>query len=86
VGDVASSGEDARSALLTRLIDHAPLFPPASMDLPEALEEDRRARAHPAAFMLGRFVCPASSLSELPDVRRGVSVVLDAPLDSGVGL
>jgi hypothetical protein len=86
VSGVASSGEDARIALLARLIDHAPLFPPASLDLPEALEEDRRARAHPAAFMLGRFVCPASSLSELPDVRRGVSVVLDALLDSGVWL
>jgi hypothetical protein len=83
---VVRSVEDARVALLSRLIDHAPLFPPASLDLPEALEEDRRARAHPAAFMLGRFVCPASGLSELPDVRRGVSVVLDAPLDSGVWL
>ena len=28
--------------------------------------------------MLGRFVCPASRLAELPDVGRGVSVVLDA--------
>ena len=34
-----------------------------------------------AAFMLGRFVCPASRLGELPDVGRGVSAVLDAPLD-----
>jgi len=71
------STEDARVALLSRLIDHAPLFPPASLDLPEAVEEDRRARAHPSSFMLGRFVCPASRLSELPDVGRGVSIVLD---------
>jgi len=70
--------------LLSRLIDHAPLFPPASLRLPEAFEEDRRARAHPAAFMLGRFVCPSSRLAELPDVGRGVSVVLDEPLESGV--
>ena len=74
------STDDARVALLSRLIDHAPLFPPASLDLPEAVEEDRRARAHSASFMLGRFVCPASRLAELPDVGRGVSVVLDAPL------
>jgi hypothetical protein len=30
--------------------------------------------------VLGRFVCPASRLGELPDVGRGVSVVLDAEL------
>lgn len=71
-----SSPEDARVALLTRLIDHAPLFPPASLSLPEALEEDLRARAHPEVFMLGRFVCPASRLAELPDVGRGVSAVV----------
>ncbi len=77
--------DDARVALLSRLIDHAPLFPPASLDLPGAIEEDQRARAHPATFMLGRFVCPASRLAELPDVGRGVSVVLDN-LESGVRL
>ncbi len=77
--------DDARVALLSRLIDHAPLFPPASLDLPEAVEEDRRARAHTASFMLARFVCPASRLSELPDVGRGVSVVLDTP-ETGVWL
>lgn len=79
------SPEDARIALLSQLIDHAPLFPPASLDLPEALEEDRRARESPSAFMLGRFVCPASRLDDLPDVGRGVSVVLDSP-ETGVGL
>jgi hypothetical protein len=79
--------QDARGALLSRLIDHAPLFPPASLELPQALEEDRRASAHPSSFMLGRFVCPASRLAELPDVGRGVSVVLDtleSELDSRV--
>jgi len=70
-------------ALFERLIDHAPLFPPASLPLPEALAEDRRARESPHAFVLGRFVCPASRLVELPDVGRGVSVVLDAELLDG---
>ena len=73
--------EDARVALLARLIDHAPLFPPAALELPEALAEDERARESASAFMVGRFVCPASRLPELPDVGRGVSAVLDAPLD-----
>jgi hypothetical protein len=77
---VVGSLEDARVALLSRLIDHAPLFPPASLDLEDAVAEDARARESAAAFMLARFVCPVSRLSELPDVGRGVSVVLDAPV------
>ena len=77
---VVGTAQDARVALLSRLIDHAPLFPPAEMTLPDALHEDRRALESRSAFMLARFVCPASRLGELPDVGRGVSVVLDAPL------
>ncbi len=72
---------DARIALLSGLIDHAPLFPPASLDLPDALAEDARARESAASFVLARFVCPASRLAELPDVGRGVSVVLDTPFE-----
>jgi hypothetical protein len=71
--------QDARVALLSRLIDHAPVFPPASLPLPDALAVDARARASAASFMLGRFVCPASGLGRLPRVGRGVSVVLNAP-------
>ena len=72
---------DARVALLERLIDHAPLFPPASLDLPEALAEDRRAPESTVSFVLARFVCPSSRLTELPDIDRALSVVLDGPLD-----
>jgi hypothetical protein len=68
---------DARRALLGRLIDHAALFPPASLDMPDALAEDRRARASEDAWMLGRFICPASRLGELPDGPPALSVVLD---------
>ena len=50
---------------LARLIDHAPLFPPASMDMQAAVAEDTRARAGEQAWMLARFVCPASRLREL---------------------
>ncbi|HVH51082.1 MAG TPA: hypothetical protein VM690_02975 [Gaiellaceae bacterium] len=49
---------DARRALLTGLFDHAPMFPPASMSLPDALAEDRRAQESAYAWMLGRFVVP----------------------------
>jgi hypothetical protein len=68
---------DARRALLERLFDHAALFPPASMTMPDALAEDRRARASEHAWLLGRFVVPASRLAELGDERRALSVVLD---------
>jgi len=70
---------DARRALLGRLIDHAALFPPASLPMPEALAEDRRARESEHAWMLGRFVCPASKLAELGDEERALTVVADAP-------
>jgi hypothetical protein len=49
---------DARRALLTRLFDHAAMFPPASLPLDEALAEDDRARASEHAWLLGRFVVP----------------------------
>src|SRR5207248_408593 len=68
--------EDARRALLTRFFDHAPMFPPASLPPPEALEEDRRARASEHAWLLGRLVWPAPRLVDLPqDEDRALAVV-----------
>jgi hypothetical protein len=72
---------DARIALFERLFDHAPLFPPASLPRDEAIREDERARASPAAFALGRLVWPASRLDEAPRDARRLSVVLDAPFE-----
>jgi hypothetical protein len=66
-----------KRALLERLIDHAALFPPASMDMAEAIEADREARASEHAWMLGRFICPASKLDRLPDDAPALAVVLD---------
>jgi hypothetical protein len=71
---------DARRALLERLIDHAPTFPPASLPPAEALAEDTRAAASPHAFVLARLVWPASELAQLASSERAVSAVLDAPL------
>jgi hypothetical protein len=67
---------------LARLIDHAPLFPPASLDMVGAVAESARARATEQSWMLARFVCPASRLGELeatlaPDDAPALSVVLD---------
>lgn len=68
--------------MLDRLIDHAALFPPASMSLDEALEEDRAARESEAAALMARFVAPARLLAELPDERPALSVVLSRPDDA----
>jgi hypothetical protein len=70
---------DARLALLSRLIDHAPLFPPAAMDLPDALAEDRRARESDASWIVARFVCPAARVAELGEEKRALSVVAAGP-------
>jgi hypothetical protein len=79
---VTGAASDARSALLGRVIDHAALFPPASMSIADAVAEDRRARESPYEWMLARFVCPASKLAalgaEMPWAGApGLSVVLD---------
>jgi hypothetical protein len=71
--------QDARRAALTALIDHAPTFPPASLGAPEAIEEDRRARADEHAWLLRRLVWPASKLDELGQEERALSVLLDGP-------
>ena len=70
--------KDARRAALTALIDHAPLFPPASLPMPDALEEDRRARADEHAWVLNRLVWPSSRLDELEGEDRALSVLLDS--------
>jgi len=58
------------------LIDHAALFPPASMSLRDALAEDRAARESAYAHVLNRFVVPAAKLAELPAERPALSVVI----------
>ena len=75
---------DARVALLRGLFDHAPLFPPASLSVADALDEDRQAQGSDAAFALGRLVWPASRLGELPRSGRGLSVVLDGDFEPRV--
>jgi hypothetical protein len=70
--------------VLARLLDHAALFPPASMSLEDALAEDREARSSPHSEVVGRFVVPASRLGELSPEHPPLSVVLasaaEAPL------
>jgi len=64
--------------VLERLIDHAALFPPASMSLPDALDEDRQARESQYGWIVDRFVVPAAKLAELPTERPALSVALSS--------
>ena len=69
------------TTLFARLIDHAPLFPPARLPLPEALEDNRRAREGPHGWIVRRFVVPASVLDRLDGEALALSVVRDADFD-----
>lgn len=54
--------------LLTSVVDYAGLFPPAKLDLREAMENYVQDLASPYAWMLGHFVIPASRLPELTEL------------------
>lgn len=51
--------------LLAGAIDYAGMFPPASLSLEQSARNYFDYAAGPEAWMLGRFVCPASRLHEL---------------------
>ena len=78
---------DARRDLLAALIDYAGLFPPASLDLPEAVADYRAARKGERAWVLGTFVVPAGRLENLASLLVatmtndeepwGISVILE---------
>jgi hypothetical protein len=72
---------DARRILLERLIDHAPMFPPARLPLPDALEDHRAARTSDESWMLARFVAPAAVVDQLPDELPVSAVLDDRPVD-----
>jgi hypothetical protein len=74
---VPETTTDARHALLAGLIDHAPTFPPAQLSVVDGLAEHRRVRATETGWVVNRFVCPASKLTELGDALLRLSVVLD---------
>lgn len=62
---------------LEGIVDHAAMFPPASLSVPDALAEDARVRASDNAWLVGRFVARSSQLRELGDVPLRLTVVLD---------
>lgn len=52
-------------AFMEQLIDYAGTFPPANLSLHEAIQNYAQYRKDRDAWMLSRFICPASRLPEL---------------------
>jgi len=66
-------------ALFSQIIDYAGLFPPAKLQLDQALRNYDRYRQGTEAWLLGRFFCPAARLTELVPLADEVSP-LQGPL------
>jgi hypothetical protein len=55
-------------ALLSSVIDYAGLFPPAKLDMRQAMANYSLYQTTPDSWMLGHFVVPASRLTELEEL------------------
>lgn len=68
------------AAAFESLVDYAGLFPPAQLSTSDAIAEYTGARQGSHAWMLGRFIVPASRVHELGDRARDfpLSVITDA--------
>jgi hypothetical protein len=58
--------------LLAGSIDYAGLFPPAGLDMADAVRQYEAYRSHPDAWALGRFVVSAARLGELEQAAAAV--------------
>jgi hypothetical protein len=82
----SATAAPAVRAALAQLIDYAGLFPPAQLAMRPALAEFTAARQGRFAWMLGRFIVPASRVRELvsslpPYEHVELSVIIDAGSD-----
>jgi len=75
---------DARTASFAALIDYAGLFPPATLDMVDAVAGYRAARASKASWVAGRFLCPSSRLEELAGVLTTTFTAGEEPWEIGV--
>jgi len=73
-------------ALLAGLIDDAAVFPPGSLELPAALAAYRAHLEGRQSEVVGRFLCPASRLSELSSLLDAADPLLDLGLVLDTGL
>ena len=58
--------------LLARLIDYAGLFPPAALNMLQAVANYDAYLRSEHAWMLGRFIVPAARLNEFEEIVRGL--------------
>jgi hypothetical protein len=65
--------------LLEGILDYAGLFPPAELEMSQAVARYRDYRVGPDSWMLGRFICPVSRLTEF---ERNARAYLDYDLDA----
>ena len=77
---------DARTAAFAALVDYAGLFPPASLDMADAVEMYRTVRGSDARWVAGRFLCPTSRLEELAGVLMATITTGEDPWEVGVVL
>lgn len=74
----------ALHSFLQNLIDYAGLFPPANLAMERSVAEYEEARFGGYGWMLGRFICPASRLTELTAAASAtipLSVIVETPAD-----
>ncbi|MGH7737046.1 MAG: hypothetical protein ACREMP_04160 [Candidatus Tyrphobacter sp.] len=76
---------DSTVAALERLVDYAGLFPPAKLPMEAAAAEYERCRGGPHAWMLGRFVVPATQIASLESCLSEATPVPAAVLFDGEG-
>ncbi|MDP9018229.1 MAG: hypothetical protein M3N19_07905 [Candidatus Eremiobacteraeota bacterium] len=75
---------DATHALFENLIDYAGLFPPAELEVEPAVEEYDTLRQGARAWMLGRFILPASRVFEVCEqIGQGDPFPLSVIVDGG---
>ncbi len=86
-----TKAKPAATTAFSKFIDYAGLFPPAKLAMKPSLEEYDAASAASYAWMLGRFIVPASRLAELSaacaslpggGAPLAVSVIVDASTDA----
>ena len=71
-------------AFTNKLIDYAGLFPPASLDLTQALHNYLFYQEGKYNWMLSRFICAAGRLSELSEVMKHMKGDPSKPVEMSI--
>lgn len=71
--------------LVRNLVDYAGLFPPAGLEMADAVAEYARRGESGDAWILGSFVVPAARLEELAEQRRAAGLETEWPVSVLVG-